>query len=156
MQNQVNIQENATIRVLIADNQSVVRQCVKMFLQQADDIEIVGEAGDGQQALQLTASLSPDVLVMDIALPQVNGLQAMEQICRQGLNTHIVLLSLGYDEVQQRQALRHGANGYVPKDLIAAELLSAVRAAYHGRIYRGCYPGSAKKPKWLSRVGPNN
>jgi DNA-binding NarL/FixJ family response regulator len=132
------------IRVLIADKHSLVRQCIKIFLQQADDIEIVGEAHDGQKAVELTECLTPDVLVMDIALPQVNGLQATEQICRQGLNTHVVILSLYNDETQQWQALRHGANGFVPKDLIAAELLSAIRAAHHGRIYRGCYPASVK------------
>jgi two-component system response regulator DegU len=144
MDYQVSIRENSMIRVLIADNHSLVRQCIKIFLQKADDIEIVGEALDGQKAVELTECLAPDVLVMDIALPQVNGLQATEQICRQGLNTHVVILSLYNDETQQWQALRHGANGFVPKDLIAAELLSAVRAAHHGRIYRGCYPGSAK------------
>jgi DNA-binding NarL/FixJ family response regulator len=144
MDPQVNIHENPAIRVVIADNHSLVRQCIKIFLQQADDIEIVGETWDGQKAVELAECLAPDVLVMDIALPQVNGLQATEQICRQGLNTHVVILSLYNDETQQWQALRHGANGFVPKDLIAAELLSAVRAAHHGRIYRGCYPGSVK------------
>jgi two-component system response regulator NreC len=144
MDHQVNIHENPVIRVLIADNHSLVRQCIKIFLQQADDIEIVGEAWDGQKAVELAECLTPDVLVMDIALPQMNGLQATEQICRQGLNTHVVILSLYNDETQQWQALRHGANGFVPKDLIAAELLTAVRAAHHGRIFRGCYPGNVK------------
>jgi DNA-binding NarL/FixJ family response regulator len=144
MNYQVSTDEKPGIRVLIADKHSLVRQCIKIFLQQADDIEIVGEAGDGSEAVQLAEFLTPDVLVIDIALPQVNGLQATEQIHRQGLNTHVVILSLYNDETQQWQALQHGANGFVPKDLIAAELLSAIRAAHHGRIYRGCYPGSAK------------
>jgi DNA-binding NarL/FixJ family response regulator len=144
MKYQVHVQQNPTSRVLIADNHSLDRQIIRMFLQQADDIEIVGEARNGQEAVQLAEHLAPDVLVMDIALPPANGLQTTEQISRQGLNTHVVILSLGYDEAQQQQALRHGANGFLPKDLIAAELLSAVRAAYHDRIYRGCYPGSIK------------
>ncbi|MBI1881587.1 MAG: response regulator transcription factor [Chloroflexi bacterium] len=144
MEYQVNVQEYPTIRVLIADNHSLTRQYIKMFLQQANDIEIVGEAVDGQEALQLIEHLAPNVLIMDITLPPMNGLRITEQICRQGLNTHVVILSRRYDEAQQRQALRHGANGFVPKDLIAAELLSAVRAAHHDRIYRGCYPGSAR------------
>jgi DNA-binding NarL/FixJ family response regulator len=144
MKYQVGVQEYPLIRVLIADNHSLSRQYVKMFLQQAADIEIVGEAANGQEAVELAEHLAADVLVMDIALPPFDGLQATEQIRRLGVNTHVVILSLYFDEDQQRQAIRHGANGFVPKDLMAAELLSAVRAAHHGRIYRCYYPGSFK------------
>lgn len=106
-----------------------------MLLERAGDIEVVGEAGDGQEAVRLVRSLQPDVLVADISMPRLNGTQAVEQIKSARLNTQVVILSMHSDEVLVRQALRSGARGYLLKSSVSEELLLAVRAAIRGETY---------------------
>ena len=127
------------IRVIIADNHRLVRQSIKMFLQQAEDIEIVGEAWDGQEAVELTERLTPDVLVIDADMLYLSGFRAIELIQRLELATRVVMLSLHSDETLIQQALQYGANAYVPKYLIPAELLPAIRTTYEGRTYQSYY-----------------
>ncbi len=139
MEDTVNPQPQRSIRVIIADNHSLVRQNIKIFLMKAGDIEVIGEARDGYEAVQLTKQLAPDVLVIDVDMLYVNGLQVIEQIRRLGLATQVVILSVHNDETLLRQALQHGARGYVPKYLIPAELIPAVRVAYEGQVYQSYY-----------------
>ena len=123
------------IRVIVADDHHLVRQGIRMLLEKADDIEVVGETEDGQEAVEMAERLTPDVLVMDISMPRLNGTQATERIHSRGLATQVVILSMHADETIVRQALRYGAKGYVLKRAVAEELLLAVRAANLGDTY---------------------
>ena len=123
------------VRVILADDHHLVRQGIRSLLEKADDIEIVAEAENGQEAVRLTESLVPDVLVMDINMPRLNGIQATEQIHSLGLTTSIVILSMHSDRTLVRQALSKGARGYLLKRSVVEELLLAVRAASQGESY---------------------
>ena len=123
------------IRVIVADDHHLVRQGIRMLLEKAGDIEVVGEAEDGQEAVELAERLTPDVLVMDISMPRLNGTQATERIRSRGLATQVVILSMHADETIVRQALQCGAKGYMLKRAVAEELLLAVRAANLGDTY---------------------
>ena len=125
----------APIRVLLADDHHLVRQGIRALLEKAADIEVVGETADGVEALRLVKQLQPDVLVADIAMPLMDGLQAVESVHRLYGTTHTVILSMYADEALVRQALRNGARGYVLKDSVKEELLLAIRAARRGDIY---------------------
>jgi DNA-binding NarL/FixJ family response regulator len=123
------------IRVIIADDHHLVRQGIRALLEKADDIEVIAEAADGQEAVELVERLAPDVLVMDIAMPRLNGNQATGRIRALGAVTQVVILSMYSDETLVRQALRSGAKGYLLKRSVTEELLLAVRAASRGEIY---------------------
>jgi DNA-binding NarL/FixJ family response regulator len=123
------------IRVILADDHNLVRQGISALLEKADDIEIVAQAENGQEAVNLSKNLSPDVLVMDINMPRLNGIQAVEQLNTLGLDTRVVILSMHSDKTLVRQALRNGARGYLLKRSVMEELLLAVRAAYRGELY---------------------
>ncbi len=123
------------IRVVLADDHNLVRQGIRALLDRAEDITVIGEAADGQEAVELTESLAPDVLVMDIGMPRLNGIQAAEQLQSLGLATQIVILSMHSDEILVRQSLQCGARGYLLKRAVMDELLLAVRAATKGEIY---------------------
>jgi len=123
------------IRVVLADDHHLVRRGIRALLEKAADIEVVGEAEDGQEALGLLESLAPDVLVVDIAMPRMNGIQAAGQIRERGLATRVVILSMHSDETLVRQAVHVGASGYLLKRSVAEELPLAVRAAHRGELY---------------------
>jgi DNA-binding NarL/FixJ family response regulator len=123
------------IRVILADDHNLVRQGICALLEKADDIEIVAQAENGQEAVDLSRNLDPDVLIMDINMPRLNGIQAAEQIKALGLNIRVVILSMHSDKTLVRQALRNGARGYLLKRSVMEELLLAVRAAYNGELY---------------------
>lgn len=123
------------IRVILADDHHLVRAGIRVLLEKADDINVVGEAADGQEAIDLVERLIPDVLVIDIAMPRLNGIQATERVRAMGLVTQIVILSMYSDEALVRQALQKGAIGYLLKRAVTEELLLAVRAASRGETY---------------------
>lgn len=123
------------IRVLIAEDHHLVRQGIRALLEKAGDMEIVGEAQDGQDAIEKAERLAPDVVVMDLSMPRLNGNQATERIRALRLPTQVVILSMYSDETLVRQALRAGARGYLLKHSVAEELLLAVRAACRGETY---------------------
>lgn len=123
------------IRVILADDHHLVRAGIRVLLEKADDINVVGEAADGQEAIDLVERLTPDVLVIDIAMPRLNGIQATERVRAMGLVTQIVILSMYSDETLVRQALQKGAIGYLLKHAVTEELLLAVRAASLGETY---------------------
>jgi DNA-binding NarL/FixJ family response regulator len=123
------------IRVIVADDHHLVRQGIRALLEKADDIEVVGEAADGQEAVELVERLVPDVLVMDMAMPRLSGNQAIGRVRALGVATQVVILSMYSDETLVRQALRNGAKGYLLKRSVTEELLLAIRAASQGEIY---------------------
>lgn len=123
------------IRVILADDHHLVRQGIRAILEKMDGIEILAEAEDGQEAVNLTQNLNPDVLVMDINMPRLNGIQAAEQLGTMRLKTKVVILSMHSDETLIRQALQNGVKGYLLKHSVTEELLLAIRAAYGGETY---------------------
>ncbi len=123
------------IRVAVADDHHLVRAGIRALLEKAGDIEVVGEAVDGLEALELLEAVVPDVLVMDIAMPRLNGIEAVERIQELGLETKVVILSMYSNELLVRQALQRGARGYLLKESVTNELLLAIRAASGGGTY---------------------
>lgn len=123
------------IRILLADDHAVVRQGFKMILAAQPDMEIVGEAGHGREALELAGNLQPDVIVMDVAMPELNGIEATRRLGDVSPRTRVLALSMHKDSVYVREILRAGARGYLLKDSIASDLLAAVRAVARGEGY---------------------
>jgi DNA-binding NarL/FixJ family response regulator len=123
------------IRVLLADDHRLVRQGIRALLERAPDIEVVAEAGDGAEAVALAGQLTPDVLVMDLAMPNLTGIQAAGRLRDLGLKTRVVVLTMYSGASQVRLALLSGARGFLPKDSLADELLLAVRAVGQGGTY---------------------
>ncbi|MBI4788389.1 MAG: response regulator transcription factor [Chloroflexi bacterium] len=123
------------IRVLIVEDHHLVRQGIRALLEKAEDMQVVGEARDGQEAVELAERLTPDVVVMDLSMPRLNGNQAAERIRALRLPSQVVILSMYSDEMLVRQALRSGAKGYLLKHSVTEELLLAVRAACRGETF---------------------
>ncbi len=119
-------------RVMLVDDHTVVRQGLRRILESDPDIEIVGEAGDGRTAVELTSQLRPHVVVMDIALPELNGIEATRQIIKRTDTARVLILSMHADDVYVRQSLKAGARGYLLKDSEDLELLKAVKAISRG------------------------
>jgi two-component system, NarL family, response regulator NreC len=122
-------------KVLVADDHGVVRKGLRFLLQLDPDIEVVGEATDGRQAIQMTEELGPDVVVMDITMPQLNGIDAAAQIKKHEPETGIIMLSMHCDETFLLRALSAGANGYLLKDAAETDLLQAVKAVAGKRMF---------------------
>ncbi len=123
------------IKVLLADDHTVVRQGLKALLGAEPDIEIVGEAENGRQSIQMAKELQPDVIVMDIAMPSLNGLEATRQITRAQPKTKVIILSSYSDDEYVQQLTEAGAAGYLVKQTAANELLKAIREAQRGNAY---------------------
>src|SRR5258708_4860028 len=123
------------IRVFLADDHTVVRQGLRALLAAEEDIEIVGEAENGRQAIQLVKKLLPDVAVIDIAMPVLNGLEATRQITRSVPATKVLILSSYSDDEYVQQLTEAGAAGYLVKQTAGNELLKAIREAQRGNAY---------------------
>ena len=120
------------IRVLLADDHTILRDGIRALLEDQADIDVIGEAEDGISTVKMTAQLQPDVVVMDIAMPLLNGLEATRQIQRDTPQAKVLILTMHENEEYIRQVLAAGALGYVLKDAAARDLLSAIRSVYHG------------------------
>lgn len=125
----------ATIRVLLADDHDLVRAGFRSLLERLEGIEVVAEADDGREALSLIARHHPDVVLMDIKMPGLNGIEAMSRALRETPGTRVVMLSMYANEEYVVQSLRAGAIGYLLKDAATAELELAVRAAARDETY---------------------
>jgi DNA-binding NarL/FixJ family response regulator len=123
------------IRILLADDHSLVRHGFRMILAAEADMEIAGEAGNGREALELAQKLKPDVVVMDVAMPELNGIEATRRLIELSPRTRVLALSMHKDAVYVREILRAGARGYLLKDSADADLLAAVRAVAKGEGY---------------------
>jgi DNA-binding NarL/FixJ family response regulator len=124
-----------TIRVVLADDHTVVRRGMRSLLEQAGDIEIVAEAADGHQALASIEANRPDVLVTDISMPGLTGIELAERVVRDYPQTRVLILSMHNDKAYATKALASGAAGYLLKDAGAAECEAAVRAVVRGESY---------------------
>jgi DNA-binding NarL/FixJ family response regulator len=120
------------ISVLLVDDHSLVRRGFRRMLEDEEDIHVVGEASDGEEAVKLAKSLKPQVIVMDCALPGISGLQATRKILQQAPGTLILMLSMHAEETWVRQAMDAGARGYVLKNAMDLELGSAIRRMLKG------------------------
>ncbi len=122
-------------RVLLADDHGVVRKGLRFILEQEPDFEVAGEAGDGREAVRMARELAPDVIVMDIAMPQLNGIDATAQIVKQNPRTQVLILSMHNDETYLLRALEAGARGFLLKDTAEEDLVRAVRVAAQGKPF---------------------
>ena len=123
------------IRILLADDHALVRQGFRMILASQPDMQIVGEAGDGREAVELGEKLHPDVVVMDVTMPGLNGIEATRRLLTSNPRIRVLALSMHKDSVYVREILRAGARGYLLKDSVDADLLAAVRAVAKGEGY---------------------
>jgi two-component system response regulator NreC len=123
------------IRVLVADDHAVVRQGFRKLLEEQEDIEVLGEAGDGLEVIRQVKSLRPDVVLMDIQMPELNGLETVSLIKESVPETQVVLLSMHEKDAYVYQALSSGALGYVLKASPVTEILEAIRTVYQGEHF---------------------
>lgn len=122
-------------RVLLADDHQLMRSGVRLMLAQEADLAIVGEAGDGREAVALAKSLKPEVVVMDIGMPNLNGIEAARQMTQENPQLAIVMVSMHSDESYVLRALKAGARGYLLKDSAEADLIKAVHAVAGGKSF---------------------
>jgi len=123
------------IKILLADDHALVRQGFKMILGSQPDMQIVGEAGNGREAVELAEKLQPDLVVMDVTMPELNGIEATRRVAAASPRTRVLALSMHKDAVYVREILRAGARGYLLKDSVDADLLAAVRSVAKGEGY---------------------
>ena len=123
------------ITVLLADDHTLMRQGVRALLQGQSDIEVIGEAETGRQAVERTRTLKPDVIVMDVAMPLLNGLEATRRILKQNPSCRVLILSTYSDDEYVHQLTEAGAAGYLLKDSAVTDLVKAIREAHQGRSY---------------------
>ena len=123
------------IRVLLADDHKLIRAGLVLVVQQQPDFSVVGEADDGRQAVELVESLKPDVVVMDIGMPNLNGIEAARQITANRPDTAVVILSMHADEGYVLRALKAGARAYLLKDSATTDLVQAIRAVVDGKSF---------------------
>src|SRR5437016_9280530 len=123
------------IRILLADDHAMVRKGFRLILEAQAEMEIVGEAGNGREAVELAESLRPDVIVMDVAMPELNGIEAARRVVAALPHARVIALSMHKDSVYVREILRAGARGYLLKDSGAEDLVRAVRAVAGGESW---------------------
>lgn len=122
-------------RVLIADDHLLVRAGIRALIESIDGVTVVGEANDGREAVELTATLRPDIALIDVTMPGLNGLDAAARLREQSPSTRVIILSMHANESYVREALKSGAVGYLLKSATAGELQSALQTVARGEIY---------------------
>jgi DNA-binding NarL/FixJ family response regulator len=122
-------------RVLLADDHKILRQGLRTLLEREKDIQIVGEADNGRSSVKLTGELAPDVVIMDVAMPDLNGIDATRRITQADPRTRVLALSMHSDGRYVRGMLQAGARGYILKDCAAEELTHAIRTVMAGQVY---------------------
>lgn len=122
-------------RIILADDHAVMRTGLRLVLERQQDFEVVGEASDGREAVALTQKLQPDVLVMDIGMPNLNGIEAARQIAAAAPQVAVVILSMHSDESYVLRALKAGAKAYLLKESAESDLIGAIRAVAAGKAY---------------------
>jgi len=123
------------VRIFLADDHTVMRAGIRLVLERQPDLHVVGEASDGRETVNAIERLHPDVVVMDISMPNLNGIEATRQILANGVAVSIVVLSMHADEEYVLRALKAGARGYLLKESAEADLIAAVRAVVSGKSF---------------------
>ncbi len=123
------------IRIILADDHAVMRRGLRLVLEQQEDFEVIGEAADGREAVRLAESLKPDVAVLDITMPNLNGIEAAFQISAKEPGVAIVVLSMHADEGYVLRALKAGARGYLLKESPESDFLRAIRSVMDGKAF---------------------
>jgi len=123
------------IRILVADDHGIIRTGLKLLLERDQDMQVAGEAADGREAVRLAAELRPDIVVIDIGMPLLNGIDATAQILRENPQIGVIILSMHADESYIMRALNAGAKGYLLKDSADDDLLKAVRTVAEGKPF---------------------
>jgi two-component system, NarL family, response regulator NreC len=140
------------VHVLLADDHTILRAGLKMMLNAQPDIEVVGEASDGKQAVAEALRLQPDVVLMDITMPECNGIEATKQIKRVLVDVKVLVLTMHENEEYLFQMLRAGASGYMLKEAADTELISAIRVVCSGRFYLSPSAQAMMVSDYLQRV----
>src|SRR5690348_2573696 len=140
------------IRILLADDHTILRAGLKMMLNAQPDMEVVGEAQDGRQALQEALRLRPDIILMDITMPDMNGIEATRQIKRQIPDVKVLILTMHENDEYVFQALRAGASGYMLKEAADTELINALHVVQSGYFYLSPTAQSVMVGDYLQRV----
>lgn len=123
------------ITIILADDHEVVRLGLRALLENEPDLQIIGEASDGLQTVNLVKDLNPDVLILDLMMPGINGIEVTQQVKKSSPKTHVIILSMYSNEAYVLETLRKGAEGYVLKDSTGSDLVKAVREVMAGRRY---------------------
>ncbi len=129
------LKPKAKIRAVLADDHTVLRSGLKLLLDAQPDIQVVGEASRGEEAVERATQLCPDIVLMDLTMPGMNGLQAIAEIKKLMPACRVLVLTMHDDEAYLRQSLAAGASGYILKQAADSELLSALRAVYRGEVF---------------------
>jgi two-component system, NarL family, response regulator NreC len=124
-----------TIRILLADDHTVVRDGLRALVEKQPDMAVVGEAADGRDTIRLAEEQSPDVIIMDIAMPNMNGIEATRRITTSNPRTAVLILSMHQDESYVLRSLKAGAKGYLLKESVRSDIIEAIRAVVHGRSF---------------------
>src|SRR6266704_2991563 len=140
------------IRILLADDHTILRAGLKMMLNAQPDMEVIGEAQDGRQALHEAQRLQPDVILMDITMPDMNGIEATKQIKRAQPEIKVLVLTMHENDEYVFQALRAGASGYMLKEAADTELITALHAIQSGQFYLSPSAQSVMVGDYLQRV----
>ncbi len=123
------------MKIVLADDHHLVRAGIRSLLEKMSDVQVVGEAGDGREALELIERLLPDVALLDISMPGLNGIEVASRVTKTNAKTRVIILSMHAEQGYVAQALRAGVAGYLLKDAVAAELRLALTAAGQGKTY---------------------
>jgi two-component system, NarL family, response regulator NreC len=127
------------IRVLVADDHTILREGLVALLNNSGECQVVGQAADGMQAVDMALRLEPDVVVLDLSMPKLNGLEVIRRLTKELDHTHILVLTMHAEEEYVLHVVRAGAAGFLLKDSATTELLTAVRALATGRAYYGAH-----------------
>jgi two-component system, NarL family, response regulator NreC len=125
----------ATIRILLADDHTVVRDGLRALVEKQPDMAVVGEAADGRDTIRMAEEQTPDVIIMDIAMPNMNGIEATRRIIASNPQTAVLILSMHQDESYVLRSLKAGARGYLLKESVRSDIIEAIRAVAQGRSF---------------------
>jgi two-component system response regulator NreC len=123
------------IKILLVDDHTIVRQGLKLIISAQPDLEVVGEAANGREAVEMGEKLRPDMVLMDVAMPELNGIEATRRLISANARIKVLVLSMHKEAVYVREILKAGARGYILKDAIDTELLNAIRSVAKGDGY---------------------